>query len=188
MSSKPHQTLDATSAVTLEQFAEAWSRFSKTTTLTDIKRDRLNWTVVFANMVDYLKNQTKKTTLVLDEVQWIAKQGSGFIGALKTAWVDLQRKTTVNIIVCGSSNRFFTNHVGGEEKILRGLQTRSTMLVCPLSLGQIKKYVLPTWSLKEIATTYMFLGGVPYYLNQLKAEVGFIQAINKLYLVQIQYF
>ena len=117
--------------------------------------------------------------IVFDEVQWLAKRGSGFVGLLKEKWLDWELVGNIKVIVCGSSNKFFIDNVGGEEKILRGLKTRSSIWLQPFTLDEVKQYFFPSWSLEEVCLAYMLVGGIPYYLARLNCELGAIRAINQ---------
>ncbi|MEQ1666054.1 MAG: ATP-binding protein, partial [Bdellovibrionales bacterium] len=169
---------DASKQETIQQFIQAWLAHSLTTNLAELRPELISWDRVFSEIHQHQKSRKKKLILVFDEIQWIAKDTSGFIGSLKNAWVDFEMAGWVSIIVCGSSNKFFSDHVGGEEKILRGLATRSPLWVHPISLLQFKKIVSPHWNNLEVALLYMMIGGIPYYIQQLDLKYGFIQAIN----------
>jgi len=169
-------TADVTTRGLLNSFAEQWDKFTSTIQLTELKK--LSWTRIFSEISTYLRKSKINLVLIFDEIQWIAKTKSGCIGAMKEAWLDWEN-LGVKVIVCGSSNKFFLKNTGTDEAILRGLKTRSDFWVHPFSLDQLKKYYFPKWKHEEIALTYMMLGGIPYYLNQIEEpHRGFIQCIN----------
>lgn len=126
-----------------------------------------------------LEQSKQKICLLFDEIQWIAKSQSGFIGAIKNKWIDFEKTRSIKIILCGSSNKFFRNKTGGEEQILRGLKTHSDIWVKPFTSSELKTYYCKNWSLPEVLMTYMFFGGIPYYLNQIDTQSNFIQSVNK---------
>ena len=170
---------DSRSRNTISQFAKAWYAMVPASTLQRMRPGILDWRSIFAEIILDLKNFKHPPTLVFDEIQWIAKTGSGFIGAIKEAWVQIERHNLAHIIICGSSNKFFNEHVGGEEKILRGLQTRSAIVLRPLKVAEVQKVFFPSWSEPEVALLYMLVGGIPYYLHQFSETDGFINSINK---------
>lgn len=63
----------------------------------------------------------------------------------------------------------------------RGIATRAQLWIEPIPLKAIKKYFLPKWNYMEVALTYMITGGVPYYLQQINPDLGFINGINKAF-------
>lgn len=169
---------DSDSKTTIHNFAEEWDRFSKTNNLMKLKSPFLNWKTIFDDISRYVNSSHKTLTLIFDEVQWIAKEKSGFCGKLKAAWVQWQKSGKIKVIICGSSNRFFSRRTGGQEKILRGLQTAASLVVKPLSLKEVLSHCCPEWKRHEVCLLYMMTGGIPYYLEQIDPSKGFIHAIN----------
>ncbi|MES2614544.1 MAG: ATP-binding protein [Bdellovibrionota bacterium] len=172
---------DLNNVETIERFIVEWELFTGFQTLSLYSHTQRTWDRIFTEISNYakaLRKTKKKFVLILDEIQWLAKERSGFAGILKQAWIDLEKVGNIKIIVCGSSSKFFHTKTGGEETILRGLQTKATLWVLPITLSEVKKYILPSWSLEEICLTYMMFGGIPYYLNQIDEKKGFIHAIN----------
>lgn len=177
---------DSTTDGLLDAFAEKWDQFTGKPRLTELKK--LNWTRVFSEVSDHVRKSKISLVLIFDEIQWIAKEKSGCIGAIKEAWLDWE-SLKVKVIICGSSNRFFLQKTGSEEAILRGLKTRSDIWIAPFFLGQVKQFYFPKWKNEEVALTYMMLGGVPYYLNRIEdASRGFIQCINDAVFIQSAIF
>lgn len=169
---------DSDSKTTINNFAAEWGRFSGSDGLTRLRSSFLDWKTIFDDISRYADASEKTLTLIFDEVQWIAKEKSGFCGKLKEAWVPWQKSGNVKVIICGSSNRFFSRRTGGQEKILRGLQTMAGLNVEPLSLRDVHTHCCPMWSLNEVCLLYMMTGGIPYYLEQIDPQKGFIHAVN----------
>ncbi len=175
---------DAKSRVMLNSFAQQWSRVSGDASLTKLRSDALDWTSAFDAITTFVKKRAGKFSLFFDEIQWLAKQGNGFISALKTAWLDWEISAKVNVIVCGSSNKFFADHVGGEEKILRGLQTAASIWLKPFSFAEVRDLWLASWNHNEAMLAYFMTGGVPYYLNRIDLKKGFIHGINQAFFIK----
>lgn len=171
-------TPDQKTSASLKQFAQEWSAFSKDTTVLEKKTNLLNWKLIFSHITQFASLHKTKLTIILDEIQWIAKEGSGFVGKLKEAWVDWEQSGNINVIVCGSSNKFFADKTGGEEKILRGIKTQADIIIPHLSLRECYLERFKKWKSSEVALMYMFTGGIPYYVNQIDANKPFISAIN----------
>ncbi|MBI4356279.1 MAG: AAA family ATPase [Gammaproteobacteria bacterium] len=170
---------DATKQETLRQFIQTWYQATQSKILLELRFDLISWDRIFSEILLYQTKLQQKVILIFDEIQWIAKEGSGFIGSLKAAWVSFEISGFVSIVVCGSSNKFFSDKVGGEEKILRGIATRSPLWIHPVPLRDVKKFFFPKWNEQEVALTYLLFGGVPYYLSQLEGRIGFVHAINR---------
>ncbi|MBF0104731.1 MAG: AAA family ATPase [Deltaproteobacteria bacterium] len=169
---------DSRTSNTLSEFVKKWSRFSKDNELLRYNMRLLHWADVFRIIGEYAVKKKKRSIVVFDEIQWIASEGSGFLGALKEAWVTWQKQGWIGVVICGSSNKFFKNKTGGQEKILRGLQTLDHLWVQPITPAEIKSCFLKKWSLQEVCLLYMMIGGIPYYLERLDPTRGFIHAIN----------
>lgn len=176
--------LDAKTQVTLSEFAQSWIVFSGDKTLSELKKTAYNWKRFFDEITKKAHSSKQTFVLVFDEIQWIAKEGSGFIGKLKEAWADWEQTGKIKVIICGSSNKFFSNHVGGEEKILRGLKTHSDILIKPFTFVECVTEKFKNWHLEEAAIAYMMTGGVPYYLNQIDEKKSFVHAINDAFFTQ----
>ena len=175
-----HGSKDSHTAKTLADYASAWDSFTKKTRLSELRSTSLTWTRIFQEISEHVRQSRKPVVLIFDEIQWIASTQSGCVGAIKEAWLDWER-LGVKVIICGSSNRFFSKQTGGEEKILRGLATRSPIWIEPFTLRQVKKLYFSKWTNEEVALTYMMLGGVPYYLKSLlkqDPDRGFAHCLN----------
>lgn len=166
---------------TLARFAKAWDQFTGKKSLLRLKKIELDWNTIFDEITTFTTNNKSisSLTLMLDEIQWIAKGRSGFIGTLKEKWLEWEQTNKIKVVLCGSSNKFFIEQTGGEEKILRGLKTHSDILLPPLHPIEVKENYFSSWSSNEAIMAYMLLGGIPYYLNQLETNQNFIKTINE---------
>ncbi len=172
-------TIDSSDEKLREDFVESWNQFIQDFSLSELKKSVLTWDRVFKEITKRASSEKNPLILIFDEIQWIAKTGSGFIGKIKEAWLEWEQSRRIKVILCGSSSKFFDTHVGGEEKALRGLSTCAALWVKPFRLSEVQKYYLQDWSLEEIGLTYMMLGGIPYYLERLDPDLGFVHAINE---------
>ena len=171
---------DATTAHQIQRFITEWERFTgHSTPLSLYKSENLNWELVFKEITAHLKKAQNPILIVLDEIQWIASTRSGFVSLLKIAWEDWKENGKLKLILCGSSNNFFSEKAGGEFTILRGLKTFAEIWIEPFSLAQVKDYYFSEWSDQQVALVYMLVGGIPYYLEQFLDTENFIRSINK---------
>jgi AAA+ ATPase superfamily predicted ATPase len=177
-------SLDNTNSHSMKEFIQEWCKFSSTTTLLQTKNVFLNWKLIFQEITTYAKKSKIPTTLIFDEIQWMAKEGSGFVGNLKEAWIDWEQSNNVKVIICGSSNKFFIDKVGGEEKILRGMKTRSDIIIRPITLKDCYQQRFHKWKKSEMVLAYMLTGGVPYYLNQFDSSKSFMTAVNDAFFTE----
>lgn len=171
-------TLDEPAKKLLIRFARAWDEYAKNDDFKRIAPNQLDWEFIFHKIASYSSKSNKPLVLMLDEIQWLAQSGTGFVGLLKNAWLDFEKTKNMKVILCGSSNKFFVDNVGGEEKILRGMISRSDIWLYPLSPVEVKTYYGRNLSFDENIFLYMISGGIPYYLNQFNFQYGFIRGVN----------
>ena len=170
---------DETNRDTLVRFAKSWDEFVGKDTLSKIKRSELDWSLCFDHITKHAADNSKIViAIIFDEIQWIAKTRAGFVGTIKDKWIDWEKAKNIKLIICGSSNKFFLDQAGGEEKILRGMKTSSDIVLSPITAKEVRSYYFPDWSVDEVMLLYMMVGGVPYYLNQIPRGIGFIRALN----------
>ncbi len=173
---------DSSSRQLLRKFAHEWKRFSGDDTLSIIRVVDLSWLRAFRAMTAFFRNQPdRKHVIVFDEIQWIAKRKSGFLGQLKEAWVDWEQLGNVKVIICGSSHRFFANKTASETSVLHRMRTVGDLRVLPFSLSEIGRHYFPQWTKEQICLVFMMTGGVPYYLARIPRDDNFIRAINKTF-------
>lgn len=161
-----------------ERTIERLADFTKDNVLKAAKG--LSWSSIFEKMAE-LANGRQNMVIIFDEIQWIARQGSGFLSDLKEAWTRLlQPSDKVKIIICGSSSKFFENKASGPESVLYKLRTMSDIWLKPMTLCETSKFC-KGWDTKEVVLTQMMFGGVPYYLDLIiEPERGFVQCINEM--------
>lgn len=162
-----------------KNFSEEWHLKSGDSSLRELAEDYRSWKRIFSGITDFAaSNKSLKLVLVFDEIQWLVKN-SDLVSRIKEVWVDWELLSSIKVIICGSSSRFFKKKALAAEAVLRGLRTRSSIWIKEFSPVEIRKYYLQDWLLPEVALTYMMFGGVPYYYSNINVQTGFIQAINK---------
>lgn len=160
------------------RFTERLAEFSGNAILASA-RD-LSWPQLFQIVLE-IAAQKKNLILIFDEIQWLARQGSGFLSDLKEAWtIKFQPSEKIKVIICGSSSKFFEHKTGGIDSVLHKLRTMSDICVPPMTLSETGLFC-KGWNEHEIALTQMMFGGIPYYLDLIsEPQRGFMQCINKI--------
>lgn len=161
-----------------ERFTEKLAEFSGMDLLKSAQN--LSWPSLFQAIAEIAKNR-ENLVIIFDEVQWLARQGSGFLSDLKEAWTTkFQPCGRIKIIICGSSSKFFEHKTGGAESVLHRLRTMSDIFVPPMTLSETSLFCRG-WNRHEIVLTQMMFGGIPYYLDLIHdPERGFMQCINDI--------
>lgn len=173
--------LDEKTSRTIQRWVQEWSKLYPQTQLIKYSKNNLNWKVLFEDIALLAKDSKSPLIILLDEIQWLAKSQSGFVSLFKESWLELEKHPQLKFILCGSSNKFFIENSGGEEKILRGLVTHSELWLEDLTLHDLHKNFAPHWSLEEVCLGSILLGGIPYYWQQIPEDRSFIQSINEIF-------
>lgn len=163
----------------LNEFAQKIAEYSKTNFKIATSQ---NWLDAFRLLKTYLQNIStkKKKVLFLDEFPWLDSHKSGFLSAFEYFWNDWAVNQNIIIVICGSSTSWMIKNVLNNKA---GLHNRVTKYIhlAPFTLKETKDLLearnikLPNY---EIIQLYMALGGVPYYLNEVKKGESAIQNID----------
>ncbi len=178
------------------RIAEDWDEYTGIQDLSTRDNKYKSWKNIFLNMTNYSKkNKDKKIILIFDEIQWLAKKGTGILGLLKREWEsNWQHIENVKVILAGSSSKFFLNQVDNFKGALYGLRTVSDLIIPPFTLDEIDEYYSQPvgWSREQTCLLNMMIGGVPYYLNQIKRNTkedsNFFRIINKTFFTRRSIF
>ncbi len=142
------------------------------------------WLEGFRLLRFYLESikSKKKKVVFIDEFPWLDTHKSGFLSAFEYFWNDWAVNQNIVIVICGSSTSWMLNNVVNNKA---GLHNRITKYINlqPFTLAETQKLFvsmgikLPHY---EIIQLYMALGGIPYYLKEVRAGESAIQNIDNL--------
>lgn len=144
------------------------------------------WYEAFDQLRDFLQKikSKQKRVVFIDELPWMDTRGGNLISALEHFWNDWASvQKDIILVVCGSATSWIT------KKILKnkgGLHNRVTqkIYVRPFTLAECKKYILSQgiqMEDKDIAECYMIMGGIPYYLKNLRHGASLYQNIDEMF-------
>ncbi len=143
-----------------------------------------SWMEAFGLLKQFLLSiKTKKKKVVfLDEFPWMDGHKSGFLPAFEYFWNDWAADQNMIIVICGSSTSWMLKNVLDNKA---GLHNRITKYInlAPFTLRETKQLLvarginLPHY---EIIQLYMAIGGVPYYLNEVRKGESAIQSIDRI--------
>lgn len=145
-----------------------------------------DWIEAFALLREYIAalSKSEKHVVFFDEMPWMDTQRSGFLSAFEWFWNDWGcTRDNLIFIICGSATSWMV------EKIVEnkgGLFNRQTcrLYLQPFSLRETEQYLKSRnidWSRRDIAETYMIMGGIPYYLSLLDPEMAFNANIDNMF-------
>lgn len=144
-----------------------------------------SWDEAFTILTQELDKlpRTKKMTIFLDELPWMATKRSNMLQALDYYWnLHWSRMAHVTLIACGSAASWML------EKLIYakgGLHKRITrkILLEPYTLRETEQFLQSrgiTYTHKQIVDLYMAIGGIPFYLKGIKKGCSAAQNINAL--------
>lgn len=132
------------------------------------------------------ENDTKKVVF-LDEIAWFDTPRSGFLAALDSFWNQYcTKREDIILVICGSAASWIISKVVNDRGGLHNRLTHRIHLK-PFTLSETKAYLdtlrvkLP---LEDIARLYMCVGGIPFYLKDIKAGNSFPQILDQLFFKQ----
>lgn len=166
----------------LNNFVQKIQEYNPNTTITGKVTD---WQQAFALLKFYLKSlpKTKKQVIFIDELPWIATAKSKFTQLLAHLWNDyLSIEKHFILVVCGSATSWITQKIINDKG---GFHNRVNLPIHlkPFTLSETKQFLLSkniNYTPTGIAEIYMVLGGLPYYLEQIKKGESPAKAIERI--------
>ena len=144
-----------------------------------------SWLEAFEQLISHLKTCDKKRKVIfIDEISWLDTHKSDFLIALEHFWNGWAcSKRDIMLIVCGSATSWIVNNLINNTS---GLYNRitETIELFPFSLRETKQFLKSkniNYSNYQIAEIYMIMGGIPFYLEKLKAGYSVPQNIDKIF-------
>ena len=159
----------AKTTMQINNFVLALKEYSSDTAL----KMPTTWLEAFDMLKVYLKNTYtgKKRVLFFDELPWMDTRSSHFLEAFEWFWNSWgSAQDDLMLIVCGSATNWIINKL---FKHKGGLYNRAgtKIFLRPFTLQETEQYLVKRGIQLErydIAQVYMIMGGIPYYLKQLK--------------------
>jgi uncharacterized protein len=163
----------------LQNFSNQLATFSQS--LLPIKTPT-NWLDAFFMLAQFLDKQPsdKKQVVFFDEVPWLAGHKSGFIMGLGWFWNSWAEQRNIVIVICGSAASWMIQKIVNDRGSLHNRITKRVFLD-PFTLSETEIYLQSRnvfYNRYQIIQIYMAIGGIPHYLNEIKAEKSATQNIN----------
>ena len=143
-----------------------------------------DWFDAFADVSQRIAREAyqQRVALFFDELPWLASRRSGFLKAFSWFWNSWAVNQNIVVVVCGSAASWMV------QKIVRdrgGLHNRIThrITLYPFSLQETNEFMDSRGVIDDTyqrTQLYMALGGVPFYLDQVRAGESAQQAIERL--------
>ena len=123
-----------------------------------------------------------RRVVFFDELPWLASRRSGFLAAFSWFWNSWAVDRSVTVVICGSAAAWMIRKVVRDKG---GLHNRITdqIVLRPFSLGESDAFLehkgTPADPYQRLQL-YLALGGVPFYLDQVRRGESATQAIDRL--------
>jgi uncharacterized protein len=144
-----------------------------------------DWIEAFSLLRDYvetLETNTKKV-LFFDELPWMDTPRSGFLQIFAHFWNNWAAwEKNIILVIAGSSTSWIINKVYNDPGGLHNRVTKRIWLK-PFDLHETEAFLRSKHiilSRYEITLLYMALGGVPFYLNEIRSGESAAQCIQRL--------
>ena len=143
-----------------------------------------DWIDIFTLLRQLIKqSDNERKVILLDELPWMDTPRSGFISALEHFWNTwASSRRDVVLIVCGSATSWMMDKLINSHGGLHNRLTQRIFLE-PFTLCETEQFL--KWkgfmlSRYDIATCYMAMGGIPFYLDMLDVKLSIAQNIEQL--------
>ncbi|MEZ4849934.1 MAG: ATP-binding protein [Bacteroidia bacterium] len=144
------------------------------------------WLQAFSQLKIYLNSITNegKKVVFLDEIPWFETPKSGFLAALDNFWNQYcSKREDIILVICGSAASWIIKKVINNRG---GLHNRITthIRLMPFTLNETKEFLELNQvhlTFKDIAQLYMSVGGVPFYLKDVKPGKSIPQILDDLF-------
>lgn len=171
----------------LQNFTGALNRYAsgKDTFLTPS-----SWYEAFESLRQLLiskQNSQTKQIVFIDELPWMDTPRSNLITALEHFWNDWAcTQPNIVMIICGSATSWISKKI---LKNRQGLHNRTDyrIYVEPFTLAESKAYLESRGIVledRDIAECYMIMGGIPYYLKQMRKGQSLAQNIDEMFFMR----
>jgi uncharacterized protein len=148
------------------------------------KKRPANWFDAFHQLSLCLDQQTsrKKPVIFIDELPWLAETSKKkFLDALGYFWNNYANTQKIIVVICGSAASWIIKNIVNAKG---GLHNRVTKLIHlkPFSLQETKLFIQSKnifLNHHEMIQLFMVFGGIPYYLDQIRASRSVAQIIQE---------
>ncbi|QEC51871.1 AAA family ATPase [Anseongella ginsenosidimutans] len=171
-------------ASTAEQLSNYWSALKSVYSDMVYDAPPKDWMQAFEWLREYLESiDDGKKVIFFDELPWIDTFRSKFIQALGHFWnAWASDRSDIILVVCGSAASWMINKLINDPGGLHNRVTKRIRLD-PFTLQETEAFLHHKhikYDRYQTIQLYMSLGGIPYYLNELKPGRSVFQEIDRL--------
>ncbi|MCR5556548.1 MAG: ATP-binding protein [Butyrivibrio sp.] len=150
----------------------------------------VDWFEAFSRLKKLLESDrvyrepiNNKRVVFIDELPWMDTARSDFKSALDYFWNSwASSQDDLVLITCGSAtswiiSNLLTNKKGFHNRVTRRIHLAPFTLAECEQLFELNDVVMTR---KQMIESYMFFGGVPYYLNLMDSRLSLAQNVNEM--------
>lgn len=171
-------------ANTTQQLSNFFSVLSELDSAVEQTNLPKNWFDAFNLLRIYLqKLRSPRKVIFFDELPWIDTPRSNFLSALEHFWnAWASGRSDILLVVCGSAaswmiNKLINNRGGLYNRVTQRISLMPFTLQETESFFRAHQIQLDRYQILQI---YMAMGGVPFYLNEIRSGQSAFQAIDRL--------
>ena len=148
-----------------------------------------NWMEAFSSLKVLLENghSDGKKVVFIDELPYMCTKRSDLVSALEHFWNDWgSTQQDLLLIVCGSATSWIVKNIVNSKGGLHNRLTRKIYLR-PFTLSETKQYLESRGIIfedRDIAETYMIMGGIPYYLRLIEKGKSLAQNVDEMFFIR----
>ena len=142
-----------------------------------------NWLSAFSLLQNELSKVSGPRVIFIDELPWFDTKKSDFLTGLEYFWNSwASTQSGLKLFVCGSAAAWMINELIRNKG---GLYNRVThrIKIEPFTLQETEQFFQSRdilFDRYQIVNLYMVMGGIPYYLEQVKKGLSAVQNIEKI--------
>ena len=167
----------------LENFRDVLKNSQQKSKAIDVPQTWLQAFNLLKQHITGIKGKNKKV-IFLDELPWFETPRSGFKAALDNFWNNwCSTRDDIILIICGSAASWMVKHIINDRGGFHNRVTRQINLQ-PFTLAETKMFLKQnrvTLNDYDILQLYMVLGGIPFYLKEVKPGNSVAQVIDELF-------
>lgn len=144
------------------------------------------WLAALAALADRLEavfaERPRQRVVFFDELPWLASPKSGFLQGFAWFWNSWAQAHNVVVVICGSAAAWMIRKVVRARGSLHNRITHRIALF-PFSLRETELFLRSrgvALNRYQQLLVYLALGGVPFYLEQVRVGESAVQAIDRL--------
>jgi hypothetical protein len=142
------------------------------------------WLSAFYMLENYMDtlNTAKRKVIFLDELPWMDTPRSKFLMAFENFWNSYcTKRTDLIIVICGSAASWMIKKILNNKGGLYNRVTHKIRLY-PFTLHETELFLQSkgiVWSRYDIVQCYMMMGGIPFYLDQVRKGESVMQFVDR---------